>query len=422
MRILTLTAGLLLLIGASSCLKDRCEATRAFIAYEPVWATSEELLDIGQEPPRPLDNPGKIYLLGDLLFVNELWEGVHIFDNSNPGQPQAIGFLRIPGNVDIAIRNGLLYADNGPHLVALDLTQPAAPELVYREEGVFQNRMTQQDEGFLLYYEQTDEVVEVACNEDVWLTEHWTRGNTQFFSSEILFSAAADALNAAVQTGAGTGGSLARFTIMGDHLYAIDQASLYVYDLKVPASPQRASTVNVGWGIETVFPVAPNLFIGAEDGMYIFDASNPLQPVQLSVFEHALACDPVFMDGDIAYVTLRDGNECRGFVNQLDVVDISKLTDPRLLASYAMHNPIGLSVADEHLYLCDNQEGLKVFEVSPWQNIGQGPVGWVSDFTAVDVITVPAKQLAIVVGPAGIEQFDISEPAQARRLSTIPIL
>jgi len=421
MRITYLFTGLVLLATATSCLKDQCEATRTFIAYEPVWASSEELRTLTTEAPRALEDPGKIYVLGDWLFVNERWEGVHIFDNSDPANPQPLTFFRIPGNVDIAIRNGMLYADNGPDLVTLDLSDPASPQLVDRREGVFHNGADWGNQGFLLYYEATSRTVEVDCSENGSGSDSWVEESTVFLPNSFSAGDAAQSLNAAVRTGTGTGGSLARFTIMDSHLYAIDDVRLFVFDLNSPASPQQAATVDVGWGIETVFPVAPHLFIGANDGMYIYDASNPLQPVQLALFEHAQACDPVFVDGNIAYVTLRDGTECLGFVNQLDVVDVSSLTHPQLLQSYPMFNPIGISVADDHLYLCDNQEGLKVFDVSAWQNIGQGTESRVADFTAPDVITLPDEDLAIVVGPSGIQQFDIQDPTQPRRLSTIPV-
>ena len=37
--------------------------------------------------------PGKIYVKDNILFVNELAEGVHIIDNTNPSQPELIGFI-----------------------------------------------------------------------------------------------------------------------------------------------------------------------------------------------------------------------------------------------------------------------------------------------------------------------------------------
>jgi hypothetical protein len=35
-------------------------------------------------PPQELENPGKIYLYGDYLLINEPTKGIHILDNTNP--------------------------------------------------------------------------------------------------------------------------------------------------------------------------------------------------------------------------------------------------------------------------------------------------------------------------------------------------
>ena len=40
--------------------------------------------------------------------------------------------------------------------------------------------------------------------------------------------------------------------------------------------------------------------------MFIYDNTNPQAPYFLSRFQHAEACDPVFVEGDYAYVTLRE--------------------------------------------------------------------------------------------------------------------
>jgi len=61
---------------------------------------------------KELEDPGKIYFYNNYIFINEKRAGVHVFDNSTPSSPQNIGFLNIPGNVDIAIRNDIMLADN----------------------------------------------------------------------------------------------------------------------------------------------------------------------------------------------------------------------------------------------------------------------------------------------------------------------
>ena len=79
---------------------------------------------VSGQAPRTLRVPGKIYVSGRYLFINEHYEGIHVFDNSDPSHPTEVQFLRIPGNLDMAVRGNLLYADNGPDLLTLDISNP----------------------------------------------------------------------------------------------------------------------------------------------------------------------------------------------------------------------------------------------------------------------------------------------------------
>jgi len=73
---------------------------------------SDDLNDIvALEAPRILQSPGKIYTYRHYLLVNETQKGVHIFDNSDPRNPIPINFLKIIGNNDVAVKNGVLYSD-----------------------------------------------------------------------------------------------------------------------------------------------------------------------------------------------------------------------------------------------------------------------------------------------------------------------
>jgi hypothetical protein len=53
--------------------------------------------------------------------VNEVNKGIHVFDNTAPDNPKAIGFVQLLGNTDMAIRNDVLYADYMGNLVALQV-------------------------------------------------------------------------------------------------------------------------------------------------------------------------------------------------------------------------------------------------------------------------------------------------------------
>ena len=41
---------------------------------------------------------------GNLIFVSERYRGIHVIDNSDPESPQDIAFIRVPGNIDIAMK------------------------------------------------------------------------------------------------------------------------------------------------------------------------------------------------------------------------------------------------------------------------------------------------------------------------------
>ena len=136
-RYLPLLLGLSLLL--SGCPFGGIEPDRR-PQYKPILMarTQLEAAVVGLAP-RPLHVPGKIFVGGRYLFINEQYQGIHVFDNADPAKPLALGFLRIPGNVDLAVRGTLLYADNGPDLVVLDLSDPAR----MRVAGRTRNAMTE---------------------------------------------------------------------------------------------------------------------------------------------------------------------------------------------------------------------------------------------------------------------------------------
>ncbi len=70
---------------------------------------------------KPITNSGKIYVKDNLLFVNEKNEGFHIYDNTDPSNPQKVKFLEAPGATDMAIRNNIAYVNQAVDLVALTI-------------------------------------------------------------------------------------------------------------------------------------------------------------------------------------------------------------------------------------------------------------------------------------------------------------
>ena len=401
---------LLFCVLFSSCLKDDCTETQRYTIYTPVYKQADELRQgIGMEAARPLVQPGKIYVYGHLLLINEMDKGIHLINNSNPANPINTGFLAIPGNRDMAMYSGVLYADNYMDLLAFDFSNFATPELVTRHKNVF-NMFKETNKGVIIDYLERDTMVQVSC----------------FNNNGILidfFDANSDGGSWAgpATQAPGIGGSTARITIMQGHLYAVDEQKLYTYNLDQPTTPLQVSNVNIGWDIETIWPYGDKLFIGSMSGMYIYDCSQPASPYQLSAFQHARACDPVVTDGRYAYVTLRSGTFCDGFANQMDVVDIQNLTNPKLLHTYPQTHPIGLSVKGDILYICDDQDGLKVYNKSDVATIDKHLLAHHKGFQAVDVIALPYNDLILVIGEDGLVQYNAADPVNLQLVSKIAV-
>jgi hypothetical protein len=416
---------LLLLVSTLWSCNDQCKETRITRRYTPVSIALKELRSsVKTESAHDLVRPGKIYTKDNYLFINEIKTGIHVVDNSDPSNPKFLAFINIPGNGDISVRNNILYADSYTDLVAIDISDPANAKEVSRVENVFRYG---QFDGVYWALNQTNgidnltiqdytidyvtETVTTSCEENIVSPVYYDSG---FMPTNMLPGSSASPGNSN-----GQAGSMSRFALYDKFLYTVSQNSMHLFNINDPAKPVDFTTVNVGWNIETIFPYQNKLFLGSTTGMYIFDNSDPAAPKQLSVFEHARACDPVVVHDNIAYVTLRTGNACGGSQNQLDMVDVSDARVPKLIKSYAMENPYGLSISFPNLFLCEGKNGFKVFDVSDKLTVDQHLLSFNTEMHAYDVISL-GKNL-MLIGDDGFYQFDASDPKNLKQLSKIAV-
>lgn len=236
----------------------------------------------------------------------------------------------------------------------------------------------------------------------------------------ILLYGCSENSDSAVNPQTGTGGSMARFAITGNTLYIVSKQSLEVYNIADAANPVKSITKDMGVGIETIFPYQNQLFIGANDGMYIYNNSTPNNPSLITKYTHFQSCDPVVVQGTYAYVTLRNGVICRNGAgsSSLDVVDVSNPASPKLVNSQNMQTPYGLGVAGNRLFVCEGDNGLKVFDVTN----PELPVikQQFTDIASYDVIV--RKNNLIITGTKGLFQYQYDDQDNVTLLSKIPVL
>lgn len=418
--LITITVWLL-----ASCTKDECTQKTSYKVFTPVWVLPEEFTKpVEISEPRELKHPGKIYFYQDYILINEIREGIHLINNTDPANPVNEGFIKIKGNVDMAIRNGILYGDSYTDLVIIDFRNVLHPVQISRKTGVFTSHYHKEASGAVLsHYVESEETIILDCKDEGW-GHPWIRHKN---GNILIDNGAFDNLGSTVgsnSSGApeliGQGGSMARFTISKGHLYAIGDHELYSFEILSDGLVSSPFTTKLLWGIETIFPYKDYLFVGANNGLHILQLENPSAPVFISTFNHAMACDPVVVQGDIAYVTLRDGTECRGFINQLDIIDVKNILKPKLLYSHSMQNPHGLAVEGDFLYLCEGKHGLKVFNISDPAKVRQNQLQHIVGLHAWDAIALKDKSL-LVIGEDGFIQYDKSDPAKLKAISKIDV-
>lgn len=239
-----------------------------------------------------------------------------------------------------------------------------------------------------------------------------------FFLALLMFAGCEDSnTESARLDSSGQAGSMARFAVSGNNLYIVDNENLHLFDITDATDPSPAGTVGIGFGIETIFPYRNNLFIGSTTGMHIYDISTPANPTKLSVYRHVTACDPVVVQDDYAYVTIRDGVDCRFGSNLLDVVDISDLRTPRAVGSYDMYNPHGLGIDGTSLFVTEGDQGLKIFDAGdPFNLVLKRQI---EDFHGYDVI--PDNGNLILIGNDGLYQYAYDGPGNMAFLSKITV-
>ena len=368
-----------------SCEKDN-DTNLATVAIPVTQSVADFRASVKIQAPRNIQESGKIYAWQDYIFINDKNEGVHIIDNTDPFNPRNIKFLKIPRNMDIAIKDEKLYADNGMDLVVFDISDINNITESARVQDVFPNYYNLAPEGASYVdfqnFNPTQEVIVGYIMETRKIEQAQVQPDGQWLES------ASDGGG-----NLGTGGSMARFSIKNDYLYVADEAKLSAFDISNPASPNLVSSEYAGWNIETLFSYEDHLYLGSDRGMYIYSIENPASPHSVSYLEHVQGCDPVVVKDNYAYVTIRGGNACGQNFNQLDVVDISDKQNPFIEKTYEMSNPYGLGVKDNWLFICDGDAGLKVYDIENTPDLRL--IDQFSNISTYDVIPLEDKLLMV---------------------------
>lgn len=391
----------------SGCMKDKI--THTYQIVTPVYEVLSKFREqVKSGSATNIVSLGKIAITGNYIFLSEPFKGIHVIDNSNPSQPKNVSFINVPGNEDMAIVGNTLYADAYSDLVAFDISDPVNAIAKNFAANVFPDHSIYATN----YYTDPDSINVVID----WIikdtTVDYVPSSGQFNHPTSYPASCANCATIATnmpssnQSQAGVSGSLSRFAVLNNFLYTVSNMQLTSFDISNAFAPVFKSNFNVDWHVETIYPFKGKLFVGTNNGVYMYDAqASPSNPAPLGEFTHVRGCDPVVADDNYAYVTINDSSACLGFNNELQIVNIEDLGNSFLVQSYQLTHPIGLSKDGNNLFVCDGNDGLKIYnaaDVSNLQLIKQLKGG-----EAMDVIA--ENGLAVVVASDGIYQYDYSD-------------
>lgn len=128
--------------------------------YEPVIMkrTAFEATTTLESTPRTIENSGKIYVKGNYIFINEVNEGFHFINNTNPSNPQNFGFIKVLGSSDLSIKENVFYVNNAIDLIAFTIDETSGTlTITKRLENVFPQIWS--PEGMSYYNLEQDDVI-----------------------------------------------------------------------------------------------------------------------------------------------------------------------------------------------------------------------------------------------------------------------
>ena len=222
----------------------------------------------------------------------------------------------------------------------------------------------------------------------------------------LFIGCSKDTLNSSSTGGneTGTGGSLARFTVVGNYLYLVENTTLKTFNITNPASPVLSNSIVIGGNIETIYPYKNNLFIGSQNGMFIYSLANPEAPQMAGTATHVRTCDPVVANDTTAFVTLRSSGFCGAARDGLYIYNITSLINPQLIKTVDLPTPYGLGLKDNTLFVCQGSNGMTVLDVSDTNNPVTIQTITGNDFRDV----IPYNSLLICYVADGLALYDIS--------------
>ncbi|MEQ8471941.1 MAG: hypothetical protein RIC35_12190 [Marinoscillum sp.] len=359
--LLPLLAGIVIL---SSCNEDFGSKTVTYLKATAEYGDLEAMRSVSLTGhAREITDPGKIFVYNNVILVGEEGFGIHIIDNTDPANPAPLSFINIPGNREYFVLDGFLYAESVYDMLKIDIHDIHNPVLSGRIINAFTDPLYNSDGEAVIGFEYTQVTEKLEIDDPIF--EYETSDNIYYYDfANSLIPPSAVPASFAGNSSSGIG-SVNRIVAYDNYVYAVSREKMTVYESENDFT--QVFNSNLGWEMETVYPLGDRLFVGARNSVDIYDITDRGNPSYISGYAHMTSCDPVLpVNEETAYVTLRTGDfsECPGDNNELLVLDITESNFTNQVMSIQMDSPYGMTLIGDRLYVGEGKHGLKVFDVT----------------------------------------------------------
>ena len=317
---------------------------------------------------------------GEYLYTTH-YQGMSIFDISDPDNPEEIGFLLTDGFAyGLWVGGDHAYIGNGyESLVVVDITDRTDPFIVgeianewfasgvyvkdnyaYVADGYFQA----QDQGGLLIYDVSDPTTprqegklstpQGGPNEVVVIDDYAYIANGQ----DGLLIADVSNKAAPYRVGAFSTSYACDLAIRDNYAYVADRTGgLVIIDHSIKQFPMQVGSYDTdgeAWGIELIGDYA--YVADFDNGLVIIDVSNPNLPLQVGRLDTDGVAMKVTVVGDRAFVADN--------TNGLVVADVSIVANPQETGHFETAGMVmDVELSDGYVYVCDSDR-LFILEAS----------------------------------------------------------
>jgi gliding motility-associated-like protein len=275
-----------------------------------------------------------IDLKGSYAYVADAWEGLRIIDVSSPDNPNEVGFIETTNSATaIAVDDSFAYvADSYVGLRVIDIKNPTEPQ----EVGFCST--PRNVTGILI----NDNYAYVADQDSaLFVVDISDPSDPQIVGSSLTPSLA---YGVAVNNG---------YAFVAD-----GWNGLYVIDVSIPTDPKDIGFWDTeGRAIDLT--ISNNSVYIADDfaGLCVIDISNPLNPIEIGSFNTAGSAEAVAVKDDYAYIADSDIG--------LHIIDLSSMTQPQEIGFYYTGDDAeGVVVDGSYAYVLDHYTGLHVIDIS----------------------------------------------------------